>query len=107
MLDSRLAASSMRTVTSAFAKWCPLCDTYGWERVIATDDPERGGKLVTFVLSLLDDTDLVADSISGYVWGLRWFMKLQFQADPVFGVMNWHDFMTGVRVQQPGTRLTS
>merc|ERR1712185_862977 len=25
-------------------------------------------------------------------------MKLQHQADPVFGIMNWHDFMTGVRV---------
>jgi hypothetical protein len=42
---------------------------------------------------------LVADSIQTYVWGLRWKMKLEHQADPVFGVMHWHDFMVSVRVR--------
>ena len=78
--------------------WRPVAESMGWPVVIRTDDSTRGGKLVTFVLHLIDDTDLVADSIGNYVWGLRWFMKLQHQAEPVFGVMHWHDFMTSMRV---------
>ena len=98
ILDNRLSASSMRSVTTAANYWYPLAELYGWPRVIVTDDQSRGAKLVTFVLHLLQDTALVADSISNYVWGLRWYMKLQHQADPIFGVLNWHDFMVGVRV---------
>ena len=98
LLDNRLRPSSMRTVTAALAHWSRVHPQYDWPVIIATDDPERGGKLVTFVLHLLDDTDIVADSITGYVWGLRTWMKLQRQADPVFGVLDWRDFMTSVRV---------
>ena len=71
----------------------------GWDEIIATDDPERGGKLATFVLRMLGDTALVADSIGTYVWALRWKMKLAHQADPVLGVMHWQDFMRSVRVK--------
>jgi hypothetical protein len=42
--------------------------------------------MATFVLSMLDNTALVADSIGTYVWALRWKMKLSHQADPVLGV---------------------
>ena len=41
----------------------------------------------------------VADSIQAYVWGLRWKMKLEHQADPVLGVMHWQEFMRSVRVK--------
>jgi hypothetical protein len=88
----------MKTVSTAWSKWQLVADAYGWENVIMTDDPKRGGKLAAFVLHLLEDTDLVADSISTYVWALRWAMKLRHQADPVMGVMLWQEFMTGIRV---------
>ena len=98
LLDNRLAASSMRTVQSAVRLWEPVCDRHGWHYVIPTDCPQRGGMLVTYVLHLMEDTSLVGSSISSYVWGLRTWHKLQFQADPVLGVMDWRDFMTAVRV---------
>lgn len=98
IMDSRLAASSMRSVQSAYGIWRGVASRYGWPEVIATDDPTRGGKLVAFVMHMLEDTELVAESIGTYVWGLRWWMKLQHQADPALGVMGWHDFMTSVRV---------
>ena len=53
---------------------------HGWDEIITTDDTERGGKMATFVLSMLDNTALVADSIGTYVWALRWKMKLSHQA---------------------------
>ena len=40
VLDNRLASSSWRKVAVA----------RGWAHIIATDRPDRGGKLVTFVL---------------------------------------------------------
>ena len=98
VLDNRLSASSMRTVRSALVYWQQVCEREGWSEILMTDDPERGGRLVAFVLHMVADTDLVADTITGYVWGLRNWMKLQHQADPVMGVMGWHDFMMGVRV---------
>lgn len=98
VVDKRLSESSMRSVRTAAKHWEPIAARYGWPMVIATDCLQRGAKLVTFVLHLLDDTDLVADSIANMVWGLRWYMKLHHQADPVLGVLNWHDFFTGVRV---------
>ncbi len=61
--------------------------------------------MAAFVLRLLGDTKLVADSIQAYVWGLRWKMKLEHQADPVLGVMHWQEFMRSVRVKSH-VRLT-
>ena len=98
IMDNRLSAKSMSTVGTAWRKWLLVCDAYGWDAILYTDDKTRAGKMVCFVLHLLEDTELVADSISTYVWGLRWAMKLRHQADPVMGVMLWQDFMTGVRV---------
>ena len=83
MMDNRLSESSMDTVRGAWSKWLLVADHYGWDPVIPTDDTCRGGKLITFVMHMLEDTELVADSISTYVWGLRWAMKLRHQADPV------------------------
>jgi hypothetical protein len=100
LMGNVLATASMTKVDIAFEKyWKPIAEAYGWPEIIETDDPERGGKLVTFVLKLLEDKRLVADSIQSYVWGLRWKMKLAHQADPVYGLMNWHHFMTSVRVR--------
>jgi hypothetical protein len=98
MMLTRLAPSSMRTVEVAWRKWLPLAEQYDWDDVIYSDDADRGGKLAAFVLHLLRDQTLVADSIASYTWGLRWKMKLFHQADPALGVMHWHDFMTSVRV---------
>ena len=61
---------------------------HGWSPVIHTDDPLRGGKLAAFVLYLLDKTDLVWGSIANYVWGVRTWLTLQYQADPIQGVMH-------------------
>jgi len=100
LMGNRLAVKSMGKVAIAFEKyWKPLTVEFGWPEIILTDDPERAGKLATFVLRMLENKKLVADSIQTYVWGLRWKMKLEHQADPVFGVMHWHDFMVSVRVR--------
>jgi len=88
----------MRTVLTAVEHWKPVAQEHGWDLVISTDDPERGAKLTAFVLDLLDQTNLVYGSISNYVWGLRWHMKLQHQADPAMGVLGWSDFMASVKV---------
>jgi hypothetical protein len=98
LLDNLLSSSSVRTMNVAVKMWQAVALYNDWDEVIQTDDPHRGGKLVTFVLHMLTNTELVAESISTYVWGMRWWQKLQRQADPVMGVMHWHDFMTSVRV---------
>ena len=98
IMDNRLAASSMRTVQTALKYWEELRREEGWSPLIYTDELERGAKLVSFVLRMLDDTELVFSSIQSYVWGLRWHMKLQRQADPVMGVLGWPDFMSAVKV---------
>ena len=54
--------------------------------------------MTTFVLYLIDDSDLVYASIVGYVWGIRTFMKYQRQLDPVMGVANWADLMQATEV---------
>ena len=100
LMHNRLAPGSMIKVDIAFERyWKPVAEANGWDEIISTDDPERGGKMATFVLSMLDNTALVADSIGTYVWALRWKMKLSHQADPVMGVMHWQDFMRSVRVK--------
>jgi hypothetical protein len=98
VLDNRLSDSSWRTLKAGLKKWRLYVDSQGWEPVIPSDDPDRGGKLVGFVLSLMDETDLVYASIEHYVWGVRTWMKLQHQLDPVYGVDGWRDFMESVKV---------
>ena len=75
LLDNRLAASSMRTVNAALGKWDVVCARYGWPRVIVSDDPARGGKMAAFVLYMLEDLDLISQTIVSYVWGLRSWTK--------------------------------
>ena len=98
ILDQRLAPSSMRSVSSALAKWDVLRSRKGWPRIIPSDDPRRGAKMAAFVLYLVRDTSLVAASINNYVWGLRTWMRLQHQLDPIMGVVEWSDLMDSVAV---------
>jgi len=98
ILDNRLSSSSWRTIETGVSRWKEVSARHGWSAVIPTGDPERGAKLVSYVLELLENTDLVFGSIENYVWGVRTWMKHQRQADPVYGVMGWSDFMSSVKV---------
>ena len=98
IMDNRLRPSSMRTVESAVAWWRKVSEKYGWPLVIPTDHPERGGRMAQFLIYLADDTSLTWASISGYEWGLRAWMQLQHQADPVMGVLGWWEFRTSIKV---------
>ena len=86
ILDHRLAGSSLRSVSAALGHWDVVVARHGWPRVIVSDYPTRGGKLVAFVVYLVDETELAAQSISNYVWALRVWLKFQRQLDPVFGI---------------------
>ena len=89
VLDNRLSSSSNRTVRTGLAKWRAVADANGWPHVITTDDPNRGGKMTALMHHLVEDTELVWGSIQNYLWGVRTWMKLQHQADPVYGVEHW------------------
>ena len=69
--EKRWSVSSMRTICAALSHWQTVALRYGWDEVTPTDDPGRGGKLVAFVMHLLDKTELVADSIGSYQWWRR------------------------------------
>ena len=96
--DNRLAASSMAKVASTHRRWSAYCDRQNIPVLLVTDDPLRGGRLAGWVVSLMEDTDLVFASISTYVWAIRTWHCLQHQAGPVMGVMGWTQFITGVAV---------
>ena len=98
VLDNRLASSSWRKVQVAVKIWRGVAEQRSWAHIITTDDPERGGKLVTFVMHMLTDTELVWGSIQTYVWGVRTWMQAQHQADPIMGVLGWDTFFDGVKV---------
>ena len=98
VMDNRLADSSMSKVGTAVKRWKAFCDIEGWNYVLNTDDPERGGKIVAWILTMVDETELVYKSIETYVWGMRTWQVLQHQADPAFGVMNFRQFMASVAV---------
>ena len=90
---------SAGSVNSAMVHWRRACDRYGWEEVLKTDSPERGGRLAAFVWDLMsEDNNLTYDSIATYVWGMCTWQKLQHEADPRMGVMHWADFMSSVKV---------
>ena len=99
VLDSRLGTSSHRSINAALGHWDRARGPHGWARVIASDDPQRGGKLVTFVWQMSENTDLVGASIANYVWAFRQWLKAQRQLDPIYGIMEWDDFMQGVQVK--------
>ena len=45
--------------------------------------------MVALMHYLVEDTELVWQSIQNYLWGVRTWMKLQHQSDPVYGLANW------------------
>jgi hypothetical protein len=99
LMDNRLKASSLRTVSAARSHWDAACAKYGWSSVLHTDDPSRGAKLCAFVCHMLQDTSLSYESIVSYVWGVRSWVKSMRQADPLFGLIGWSDFMAAVHVR--------
>jgi hypothetical protein len=70
----------------------------GLSEVIASDDPSRGGKLATFMVYCVDETDLAGTSILNYTWALRAYMKFCRQLDPVLGIAEWDDWSQAVQV---------
>ena len=98
LMDQRLSSSSQRTIRSAVRKWESFADAMGYAHVIDADDPERGSKLASFVMFLMDDTDLKWASIANYVWGVRMHFTSAAQPDPVMGVAGWTDFMKACMV---------
>ena len=88
----------MAKVASTHRRWSAYCGRQNIPVLLVTDDPLRGGRLAGWVVSLMEDTDLVFASISTYVWAIRTWHCLQHQADPVMGVMGWTQFITGVAV---------
>ena len=98
VMDNRLSSSSWRTVSAGVAIWSTVCAAYGWERVLRTDDPLRGGKLAAFVLHMTTKTTLVYGSIENYVWGVRVWMQSQMVVDPIMGVLFWPNFMQAIKV---------
>ena len=99
VMDTRLGASAHRSIQAALTHWDVVRARYGWPRLILSDDSERGGKLATFVLYMAEDTNLVGASISNYMWAFRSWLKFQRQLDPIYGVVDWEDFMQGVAVR--------
>ena len=96
VMDSRLADSSKAKMMVGFRRWEAFCETRGWSPFLRTGDRRRGGRLAAWILSMLDDTDLVFASICTYVWGVRTWHVLQHQADPAHGVMHWREFIRSV-----------
>ena len=98
IMADRLSASSHASIGAALSHWSVVARRHGWPRVIVADDPLRGGKLSTFVSFLVDETQVKSTSIQNYVWALRAWFKLQRQPGPVYGVLEWDDFMQSVGV---------
>ena len=57
---------SARTVQAALGHWRPVALRHGWDDIILSDDPGRGGKLATFVMEMARDTSLAYGSISAW-----------------------------------------
>ena len=98
IMDNRLSSSSWQKINTAMSSWRSFASERGWDVVIQTDDPMRGGKLAAWVTSLVALTSLVYASISKYVWGLCTWMTLQHQADPRIAVPEWRVFMAATKV---------
>ena len=98
IMDNRLSSSSWRTVRSGVKIWFEVCGIYGFDRIIEDDDPERGAMLATFVVHMLQKTELVYSTISQYVWGVRTWQQSQGRIDPLMGVVAWSTFMSAIKV---------
>ena len=98
IMDNHLAPSSREKMMVGYRRWAAYCEARAWPTLLKTGDSSRGGKLAAWVTSMVDETELVYASISTYVWGVRAWMVLQHQADPILGCMFWREFMLGVAV---------
>ena len=98
ILDGRLSESAGRSMEAALNYWDEARSEEGWDRVILTDAVDRGAKLVTFVLHMVDDSDLSWASIQNYVWAFCTWTVMQRQADPRRGVARWSEFISAVKV---------
>jgi hypothetical protein len=98
ILDNRLSASSHASMQAALGHWRVVCSRHRWPEVIASDDPSRGGKLATFMIYCVDETELAGTSILNYTWALRSYMKFCRQLDPVLGIQEWDDWAQSVQV---------
>ena len=98
VMDTRLRPASMRKVVSSFNKWESFCVSRDWAPLLQSREPARGGRMAAWILSMVDDTDLVFSSISTYVWGMRTWHTLQHQSDPAMGVEFFSEFMRSVSV---------
>ena len=98
IMDNRLGASSHQSIKSALVHWDIVRARYGWARIIATDDLTRGSKLICLGKYFATETELGFSSISNYFWALRSWFKFQRQLDPVYGLAEWDDFMSGMEV---------
>ena len=85
-------------MSAARGHWLIVAERHSWPRIIVADDPLRGGKLATWVAYLVYETELKATSISNYVWALRTWFKWNHQPDPIYGVLEWDDYMQSVAV---------
>ena len=81
VLDNRLSVSSREKMMVGVRRWSAFCEEHGWEPLIPSGLATRGGRLAAWVLSMLDDTELKAQSISTYSWGMRAWHVLQHQHD--------------------------
>ena len=98
IMDTRLAPGSKSKMMTGFNRWQAFAEARGWSPLIKTGFEDRGGRLIAWVTSMVDETELVYSSISTYVWGVATWHVLQHQADPRFGLMHWREFMSGVAV---------
>jgi hypothetical protein len=98
VMDNRLRPSSLRKAVAGFRRWANFATEQGWDSVIPSRDPPRGGRMAAWILSMLDDTSLVYNSISTYVWGMRTMHTLQHQSDPAMGVEFFRELMRSVSV---------
>ena len=98
IVADRLSVSAHSSMSAARGHWLIVAERHSWPRIIVADDPLRGGKLATWVAYLVYETELKATSISNYVWALRTWFKWNHQPDPIYGVLEWDDYMlTDVR----------
>jgi hypothetical protein len=98
LLDNRLAPSSRAHVDSAARRWSAFCAEHGWDPLLADDDVGRGGKMSAWILSMVDESELVFKSIVNYIWGMRTWHTLQGRSDPAMGVRGWRELMRATAV---------
>ena len=96
VMDNRLAPSSRDKMMTGFRRWQAFSLDHGWSPFIESGDPCRAGRIVAWVLDMLDETELTFSSICQYVWGMRTWHVCQHQDDPVYGVKSWREFIRGV-----------